>query len=406
VPTVFGAPIAGAWADRHDRKRIMMAMDSTSALLSILLTALLATGALQLWMLLGMMFVFATASAFHGAAFDTSYAMLVPEAQLPRANGMMQTIWSLSGILSPAIAAGLIALPALGRQGALPAGIGATLGELANGTPLATGLDALTFLFAATTLLFLRIPSPVRTDLHGDDGKVKKSLWSDIGEGARFIWRRRPILWLLGTFTVANFVSSPVGVFTPLIVKFTLAPDWQSQGATFEATLALLSSVAAIGGVVGGVLISAWGGLKKRRIYGVLVAMIVSGLAQMVFGLSPAVLISAAAIFVIDGMTPIMNAHSQAIWQTQTPRELQGRVFSVRRLIAQFTWPLSTALAGLAGGLFDPGMVMAALGAVLVVFCVAQFFNPYLRRIEDKGYLDDLAARPPAPGPAAPAPST
>jgi MFS transporter, DHA3 family, macrolide efflux protein len=405
VPAVFGAPIAGAWADRHDRKRIMITMDSASALLSLVLTILLAANALQLWMLLGLMFLFATTSAFHGAAFDTSYAMLVPEAQLPRANGMMQTIWSLSGILSPAIAAGLIALPGLGRQGALPAGIGAFLGQFATGTPLATGLDPVTFLLAAVTLLFLRIPSPVRTDLHDEHGKARKSLWADIGEGAKFIWRRRPILWLLGTFTVANFVASPVGVFTPLIIKFTLASDWQSHGATFEATLALLSSVAAIGGVAGGLLISAWGGLKKRRIYGVLVPMIIAGLAQMVFGLSSTVLITAAAIFFVDGMTPILNAHSQAIWQSQTPRELQGRVFSVRRLIAQFTWPLSTALAGLAGGLFDPGVVMAVLGGVLVVFCAAQFFNPYLRRIEDKGYLDDLAARPQAPGPAAPAPN-
>ena len=60
-------------------------------------------------------------STFHGAAFDTSYAMLVPEKQLPRANGMMQTIWSLSGILSPALAASIIALPGLARQGLVPA---------------------------------------------------------------------------------------------------------------------------------------------------------------------------------------------------------------------------------------------------------------------------------------------
>jgi hypothetical protein len=91
-------------------------------------------------------------------------------------------------------------------------------------------------------------------------------------------------------------------------------------------------------------------------------------------------------------MVPFMNAHSQTIWQTQTPRELQGRVFSVRRVIAQFTWPLSTALAGVAGGLFNPGLVIAVLGGVLVVFCVAQLFNPTLMRVEDKAWLDDMAA--------------
>ena len=86
-----------------------------------------------------------------------------------------------------------------------------------------------------------------------------------------------------------------------------------------------------------------------------------------------------------------MNSHSQTIWQTQTPPELQGRVFAVRRLIAQFTWPLSTAMAGWAGGLFDPGMVVAVLGVILTVFCIAQLFNPYLLRVEDKAFLDELA---------------
>jgi hypothetical protein len=93
------------------------------------------------------------------------------------------------------------------------------------------------------------------------------------------------------------------------------------------------------------------------------------------------------------GMIPIMNAHSQAIWQTQTPRELQGRVFAVRRLIAQCSWPLSTALAGLIGGLFNPGTVIAVLGGILTLFCIAQLFNPYLLRVEDKAYLDRMAAR-------------
>ena len=80
-------------------------------------------------------------------------------------------------------------------------------------------------------------------------------------------------------------------------------------------------------------------------------------------------------------------------WQPQTPRELQGRVFAVRRLIAQFTWPLSVALAGWLGGRFDPGMIIAVLGAVLVVFCIGQLFNPYLLRVEDKTMLDEMAAR-------------
>jgi hypothetical protein len=65
----------------------------------------------------------------------------------------------------------------------------------------------------------------------------------------------------------------------------------------------------------------------------------------------------------------------------------------VRRLIAQFTWPLSTALAGGLAGAFNPGYVIAALGAILTLFCAAQLFNPYLLRVEDKAWLDQLAVQ-------------
>ncbi|HLF28398.1 MAG TPA: MFS transporter [Anaerolineae bacterium] len=391
LPIVFGGPIAGAWADRHDRKRTMLAMDLANGGLSLLLAALVLTNALSLALLIPLLVVHAVFSLFHQAAFDTSYAMLVPEHRLPRANGMMQTIWSLSGILSPAIAAAIIALPALARQGVLPGG--ALIGQLPDGTALAMLIDAATFLFAAGALVFLTIPSPHRTDLKTAAGRPQKSMWADVKEGALYIWRRRPLLWLLGTFTVANFVGGPIGVFMPLILKFNLAADWMARGFTFETALALLSSVQSIGGVVGGVVISAWGGLKRRRVYGVVVALIVAGLAQIGFGALPMLYLVAAMGFLHSAMTPIMNSHSQTIWQTQTPRELQGRVFSVRRLIAQFSWPLSTALAGWAGGLFNPGAVIAVLGGVLVLFCVAQLFNPYLLRVEDKAWLDELAAR-------------
>ena len=392
IPVVFIAPIAGAWADRHDRKRTMMVADALSGLLSLTLLTLIVGNLLQVWLLLPMVFLFSVVGAFHGSSFDTSYAMLVPEKQLPRANGMMQTIWSLSGILSPIIAASIIALPALARAGNFPSFDG-FLSGMKDGTPLAIAADALTFFIASGVLLFLFVPSPKRTDL--GEGKAKKSIWADVREGISYIWRRRTLLWLLGTFTVANFTGSPMGVMEPLIVKFNLAANWQPMHLEFAQALGLLASAGGFGGLAGGLFISTWGGLRKKRVYGVLIPMIISGAAEVAFGLSGLLYFSAAMAFLTSAMIPILNSHSQTIWQTQTPRELQGRVFSVRRVIAQFSWPLSTALAGVFGGLFDPGKVIAVLGGILVVFCVAQLFNPYMLKVEDKEMLDRMAGQKP-----------
>ncbi len=391
VPAVFGSPIAGAWADRHDRKRTMMAADAMSGFVSLALMLLIVTQTLQLWMLILLVAVAALLGSFHWSAFTTSYAMVVPEEQLPRANGMMQTTEALSGILAPSIAATIIALPALARQGAISGALGAWLAALNDGAALAITLDAITFFIAALTLVFLFIPSPQRTDLQ--QGKPKVSLLADVKEGATYIWHRRPMLWLLGTFAVVNFVGTPVHIFMPLLIKFNLTPDWSARGYTFETALALVNTVGSIGGIAGGLLISAWGGLKARRVYGVLVPMIIAGVAQLILGFSPLVYLTAAMIFFRGAMSPILNAHSQAIWQAQTPHELQGRVFAVRRLIAQFTFPIAAVLGGWAGGVFDPGIVLGILGAILVVFCIAQLFNPYLLRVEDKAWLEELAAR-------------
>lgn len=391
LPTLLLAPIAGAWADRHDRKRTMMIADAGNGVLTLILMLLVASGNLQLGSLLLLSVVGAALGSFHGSAFDTSYAMLVPEAQLPRANGMMQTIWSLSSILSPAAAAALISLPALARQGTFGGGFGELLAGIKSGASLAMGADAVTFFIAAATLLFLFIPSPHRSDL-GASGQPKKSIWADVKEGARFIFVRKPMLWLLGTFTLANFMFAPMGVFFPLLVKFNLAADWGARGMTVESALALLSTISSLGGIVGGVIISIWGGLKRRRVYMVLGGILLTGAGVTLIGLSTDYLIALVLLFIGMLFLPITNAHSQAIWQSITPRELQGRVFAVRRVIAQCAGPISTALAGVLGGAFNPGYVLAGMNLILVIFMIIQFFNPIFLKVEDKEYLESLAA--------------
>ncbi len=187
IPSVFGAPLAGAWADRHDRKRTMMAMDFASGLVSLSYMVLVFTGWLNLGILLALITLASALGAFHSAAFDTSYAMLVPKQQLPRANGMMTSIFSLSGILSPGVAAAIIAIPALARQNGLSLFTSGALASLHDGTSLAMGIDALTFFLASATLLFLFVPSPKRADVDQATGKVQKSIMADIREGAVYI---------------------------------------------------------------------------------------------------------------------------------------------------------------------------------------------------------------------------
>lgn len=393
VTGLIAAPIGGAWADRADRRRTMIAADTISGLVSLALIGLIVADALSIWLLLPLLAVAGLANTFHYAAFNTSYAMLVSAARLPRANGMMQTIWSLSEVFSPALAATIIALPALARQGALPDPPARWIAWLRDGAALAMMVDVLTFVVAVAALLLVHIPSPRRADLTAE-ATQRPSIWADVRAGARYIWQRRALLWLLSTFTVANFAGAPLSVLLPLLVRDSLAADWAARGFSFETALALVNSALSVGGVLGGVLISTWGGLKRRRIYGVLVPMLVVGVLQLAFGLSSSLVLTAGVGVAMMAMLPIMNAHSQSIWQTQTPRELQGRVFSVRQVIAQFTVPIGTVVAGITGGRFDPGLVIGVLGAVLAIVCAGQLVNPALLQIEEPLGVDEIVDLP------------
>jgi MFS transporter, DHA3 family, macrolide efflux protein len=387
LPLILTAPFAGNWADHHDRRRTMLAMDLASGSLSLILVFLLASGTLQLWMLLIFTALFSVFGTFHYTAFDTSYIMLVPDRLLPRANGMMQTSLFLTGIIGPALAAFLIAVPQLARQNSLPLGI---LAGFNDGTALAMIFNTVSFIIAAVALMLVYIPNPKKA---GEPNLQTGKVWANFKEGAVYIWRRRPLLMLQCMSSSVNFVIAPLSVFLPLLVKFNLKDDWNSKGFTFETALALINSGIGLGGVVGGIFITLWGGFKTRRIYGYMLPIIIICLAQITIGLSPLIFLTAGMTFVLGLALPTSNAHGQAIWQRQVAPELQGRVFAVRRMIGRGTAPISLALAGWLAGIFDPGLLMVALNVPLLIVFLVQLINPYVLKVEDKEWLEQQANR-------------
>jgi hypothetical protein len=252
--------------------------------------------------------------------------------------------------------------------------------------PFAIMVDAVTFLVAGLALFAIPFASPRRHD-------VRPSLWVDIAAGGRYIAHRTPLLWLLGTGAAVNLFFGPISVLVPLIVKFGLAADWQRRGLTFPSVLAILLTVNSVGALSGAVALSAWGGFKRHRVYALLGALILAGGAVMGFGLARNLVWAGAALFLAGAALPLANVHGQAIWQALVPPELQGRVFSVRRLLAQCTYPLGTAMGGTIAGFIAPGLATALLGAAAAGFGLVQLANPAMRHVEDKEYLDALAAR-------------
>jgi hypothetical protein len=207
-------------------------------------------------------------------------------------------------------------------------------------------IDIITFMIAVGVVLLVQIPQPKQTAV---GAAAHGSLWQESLFGFRYIWQRPSLLGLQLMF----FQSNLFGTFSyVLMAAMILARTSQDQLA-----LGTVQSVIGIGGLVGALVLSVWGG-PKRKVHGVLMGMIASSLlGSVVLGIARTLPLWLFGGFCMMLFMPLINGSNQAIWQAKVAPDVQGRVFSARRLIAQITSPLAMVLAGpLADQLFEPAM--------------------------------------------------
>jgi len=377
IPFLLLSPIAGAMVDRYNRKIMMMVSDLTAVLATAGLLIIHAVGHLQIWHLYIAAVINGLGNTFQWPAYSAAISTMVPKENYSRANGMMSLIYSGPSVLAPML--GGILLPIIQLTGILT-------------------IDVVTFFLAIGALLIVHIPQPVKTvEGQAEQGSLlKEGLY-----GFKYIFARRSLLGLLIFFICLNFViGMAINLFAPFILSRT-----NYNSAAFGA----VESASAIGAVVGGVLVSVWTGFK-RRMNNIFLGEALTGLFLLtLFGLGrslPFWIIFAA----LGSIMPIyVNGSSQAIWQSKVPPDLQGRVFSARRMIAWITDPITPIIAGAladyvtepamqSGGLLakafgwlvgtDPGSGMAlqfffaGICYILVVLTVYLFF-PVVRNLED-----------------------
>jgi MFS family permease len=191
------------------------------------------------------------------------------------------------------------------------------------------------------------IPKPKVTQA-GQEGSG--NIFKEASYGFWYILRRPSLLGLQIVFLTGNFL---VGITLAVQVPMILASTGNN-----ELALASVNSAGAVGGVVGGLLMSAWGG-PKRLVHGVLLGWALSSLfGTTLMGFGNSIPVWAVASFIGVMFVPIINGSNQAIWQAKVAPDVQGRVFSIRRLIAWFVSPLAMLIAGpMADFVLEPAMM-------------------------------------------------
>ncbi|NUT99226.1 MAG: MFS transporter, partial [Saccharothrix sp.] len=330
VPGILLAPYAGALADRYDRRRIMLLADSGAGVVTALLLVAVSTDALAVWQIYVASALTATLNSFHLIAYQALVPALVPPKHLGRVNGLMQLTQGVQ-IAAPLVAGALLGL--VGLRGVLV-------------------IDVVSMVFAVAALLLARLPA-------GASGS-RGSGASGLGAGLRWLRGAPGLFTLCVVFGVWNFLFAVAGgLVQPLILSFSS-----------PATLGVLMAAGGSGLFVGGLVMGAWGG-PKRRVLGIYAGLGLGGLFLVLHGLAPSPWLIGVAAPAFLFTLPLMNTCCVTLLQTKVDKDVLGRVLGVVRTLSTAAMPIAYLVIGpLSDGVAEPlmapdGALASSLGAVI-----------------------------------------
>ncbi|GAA3567666.1 MFS transporter [Amycolatopsis ultiminotia] len=330
---LFGVP-AGAWADRFDRRRMMLWSDAGRTVL----VALVPLAALLHLPVLPVLYAVTVPVGVLYAVFEAACLSCVPSLvgheRLGQANSYLSVGNALGYLVGPSIAGVLVA---------------------AVGGAITLGVDAATFAVSALTLLLVRRP------LQAAGPRASGTMRAQVREGLEFIGRQRLLRATLLYWAAVTFFTAPVVIVATYYVREDLG--WSSQ------TLGLVITVYALGAIAGAVLAP-----RLRQAPGrvLLVCTVVDGVALLVLSFTSWLPLTIAVALVAGAGEAFAGVLYTTLRARLTPDELLGRVATTAQVVTFGLRPLSVFAAGLALDLTSGAVTLAAIGVgCLVVSAVA-----------------------------------
>ncbi len=325
APSIFLSPVAGVFVDRWNRKLTLILSDLGAGLASIIVLILLTTNTLEIWHLYALSFWKGIFHSFQFPAFSVVISLLVNEKDYARASGMLSLVQSGANVVAPLLSG--ILLSSVGLKGVLV-------------------IDIASFVMAIFLLLLVAIPKP---ESPKTDSSALHSFWQELGFGFSYIFNKRKLIFLL----ILNSCIALVGAVGMVLI----APMILARTGNDEILLGGILSSMGAGGVVGGLLLSVWGG-PDRKIVGVLGGLfLMSSTGYVLLGVGQTAYVWLVGAFNVTLFLPFLLGSNQAIWQVEVPVAVQGKVFSARQFISQAITPLVFITAApLADRFFETAM--------------------------------------------------
>lgn len=318
LPSIIFSPFAGALIDRWDKRWAMILSDLGAGFCTFMIVLLLLHDNLKLWHIYLLMGINSTFGAFQWPAFIAMSSEMVEKKNIGRVSGMMQLAQAFAYVLAPML--GGILYSKIKLAGVI-------------------AIDFVTCLFAVIILLI------VKSQKKGKQSAEEEGfIFKDIINGLKYIFNRKGLLGLLFFFFILNFVSASISVLsTPFILSMVSTQ-----------TLGVVLSVGGIGMLIGGVVMSIWGGPKDKMKW-IYVFSLVGSACVILAGLTKSIIEFTIVSFIFFLSVPIISSCNQSIWQMKVDLNIQGRIFAIRRMFAAASMPFAYLVIGpLADNVFEP----------------------------------------------------
>ena len=328
APFLVFSLLGGVFADRVDRRRILLASQFVQLSSAFLLAGLIVFGGIQVWIILTLSFVVGLAQSFGGPAYQALVPTLVDRHDLPNAVVLNSIQFNLARVIGPVLAG--IAFYKLGAAWCF-------------------GLNGLSFFAPVAALLLLK-----------RGGKMalvsSESVLESLKAGLRAVSGGGPLKGLIGLAFVGSFCSFPLVTFLPVFAKDVFHRDAKGYG--------FLLAVFGVGAVCGAVGVAGFGHVRRKGVLAVAMQMIFATLmAGFAFSRTPA--ISYVLLFLSGSCLMVIFAMFMTLVQENVADSMRGRVVSVYSLAFRGAMPLGNLAAAVAVRFVPTPMVLLFNGAVL-----------------------------------------
>ena len=344
VVSVFG----GVWADRHDRKLLVIGADAVIALTTLALALLMLAGNDSLWLIYGALAIRSAGAGVQMPAVSAMVPQIVPGKELLRFNGLFTSVQSGLMLVAPAAAAAVYA---------------------ATSIVSVFFLDVFTAVIGIGLLLLVPVPRVVRAAGPGEAAPL--SYLDDLVAGVRYVWSHAFVRWLMALYGLVFLLIVAPSYLTPLMVVRTFGDEvWK---------LTVNELAFSIGMMLGGIAVAAWGA-NRSRIGMIVGSTFAFGVLSIGMGLSTNMWVFFSLMFLLGLFVPSFSTPATTVLQETVEPEVLGRVFGFVGIVMTLAMPVGMAVFGPLADRYSVESLLVVSGLALFVVLGGALALPAGRR--------------------------